>query len=1339
MKTRIAHIISLSILLSISGIISRAETFRFRNYKVQDGLPSNTVRCLIQDSYGFMWFGAEDGLSRFDGHSFKNFMAMPCDSTSLGNNYIYALYEDSGQGLWVGTDEGLYTYNFQTEQFTFFSKKTDGGAVIRSRITSIKADTENIWISTFTQGLFRYDRANDRLHHYIIGTDNPNVSGSNVVLALYIDRDKVVWATSQGSRGGLYRYNPASDQFMPLPLRLEKGDHLNDQVHAITEDSGRNLWLGTWRHGLCKLDRKTGTIQPFLRPGTPNGILHIHEITEYRPGVLLVGSNDGLSVFNTHTCAGELMTASEFKNSTLSDKFVYPIYKDNEGGLWVGTYYGGVNYAPPSKGEIAGYSHSKYVNSVGGNIVSCFCEDACGNIWMGSDDGGLSCFDPQKKTFANYMPGKNRNGLSYYNVHALCLDGDKLWIGVYSGGLNVLDLKTNRFKHHYFAGNDPASLYDNSIYSIYKDHGDIWIGSMEGICLYNSRKNNFIRMKNTGITTIDIIGDADHNIWFATWGGGLFRYNKESKKWHHYLHNPNNTASIPHNQINSLHIDADRRLWLGTNNGLALYDRETDTFSVIPLAVHNNQISYVRNIDGTLWLATNNGLISYTLKDSTIRNFFQNDGLQSDQFNMKAGCLSASGYLYLGTVNGFNVINPRNLSENNHVPPIRITNLQIFNKDLKISKITGGGGGGKLPQSILYTKQIELSYKENVFGIEYAALSYNSPSKNRYKYKLEGFDKEWNIVGNQRKTIYTNLPPGKYVFRVKGSNNDGVWNNEGAELTIIVRPPFWLTPWAYTLYVLFILGILIYIIYMISRREKKRHGKRMQQLHQEKEKELYDAKINFFTLVAHEIRTPVSLIIGPLEKIMDNIHALPTQIQDSLHIIDHNGQRLLSLVNQLLDFRKAEEKAFIINFTPCNIYDLLQSICIRFEPMAAQQHITLLLEMSDKDASAVVDAEAFTKIISNLLSNALKFTKSLIKITVTVGEEQIFIKVIDNGEGISETNRQHIFLPFYQVTQHYKSGTGIGLSLVKLLVDAHRGKIEVDSIPHQETTFTVTLPKTQSNDLPPAPSSGSGEEPDYVPAADLTDKPVLLIVEDDPDMRTFLRESLCPGYRIIEAKNGKEGIQQLSKQLVDIIISDIMMPVMDGITFTREVKENLQSSHIPLVLLTAKIDKNSKVEGIKAGADAYIEKPFSPQMLTVQIQNLVESRKKLHKKFSEMPFAPLSSIAGNKADEQFLDKINKIIDRNIANQDFSVDMLAEEAGISRSGLFAKVRLLVDMTPNELIQLIRLKKAARLLSTREYRINEICYIVGFNNPSYFSKCFQHQFGVLPKEFVNQQQK
>lgn len=1319
-----------------------ADFFNFRHYEVENGLPSNTVRSLTQDSHGFMWFGTENGLSRFDGYSFKNFMPVQGDSTSLGNRYIYALYEDSQNVLWIGTEDGIYIYNSELEQFSHFLKATADGTIVSSHINSIREDTEhNIWFSSLTQGVFCYHRQKDVLHNYRHHPGDPNSLSTNMVLTMYIDKQDVVWVAPQRKNGVLNRYDRTQDQFIPLQLHADNINMSDIGVYTMIEDSDNNFWVGTWDNGLCRLDRNTGKMQSFLAPGTVNGISHIHEITEYQPDILLIGSDDGLAIFNTKTYETELMTASELKSSTLSDKFIYPVYKDKEGGLWVGTYYGGVNYSPPLKGNISGYSHSKYRNSVGGNIISCFAEDKQGNIWIGSDDGGLSRFNPDNKTFTNYMPDRNRNSLSYHNIHALCFDNDKLWIGTYSGGLNVLDLKTNQFKHYSSSSGDPYSLYGSSVYSIYRDcDGSLWFGTMEGICLYNREKDNFVQMKEIKTTVIDITSDADGYIWFATWGMGLYRYDKNKQEWHCFRHDPTNTTSIPNNQVNTLHVDKDNKLWLGTDNGLAVYNKENDTFSTIPLDVGDHNICYVKNVNGDLWITTSNGLINYVLANGSVRRFYKSDGLQSDQFNTKAGLLSSSGELYLGTTNGFNVIKPEDISENNHIPPVYITNIQVFNKNLEIEN------QGLLKKSAIYAKSIELSYKENVFSIEYVALSYKTPSKNQYKYWLEGFDKNWNEVGNQRKATYTNLPAGKYYFHVVGSNNDEIWNEQGTTLAVIIHPPFWQTTIAYIVYIIFIIGILAFIIYLIRQRTEKKHIERMRQLQVEKDRELHEAKINFFTLVAHEIRTPVSLIIGPLEEIMDNIRSLPEAIQNSLQIINRNSQRLLSLVNQLLDFRKAEEKAFIINFSDQNIYDLLNNLYIRFKPLAEQKNISLSLDMEDQDISAIVDAEALTKIISNLLTNAIKYSKNRISISGTYEGESLAIEVTDNGPGILPNEQKNIFLPFYQVAQGQKPGTGIGLSLVKLLVDAHHGKVEVKSIPNKQTTFKVTLPRYQklkdelqenktllSNDIIPDEQGldNTGQQTNE------ENKPSMLIAEDSSDMRRFLSDSLRPFYKVIEAKNGKEALAKLEKYQIDIIISDIMMPVMNGIEFTHEVKDNIEFSHIPVILLTAKTDKATKLESMQTGADAYIEKPFSLKLLQAQIDNLLKSRMNLRKLFSEKPFSPLNSVAGNNAaDKQFLDKMNKLIENNISNPDFSVDLLAEQLYISRSGLFAKMKSLAGMTPNELIQLIRLKKAAELLSEGELRINEICYKVGFNSPSYFAKCFQKQFGVLPKDFINQ---
>ncbi len=1344
MTTHYIQKLCLLLFFNLFFIVIQAEIFRFKHIEVENGLASNTIRSIVQDRNEFIWFGTDNGLCRFDGTVFKNFKNIPGDTTSIGNNYIYSLFEDSQGVFWVGTDEGVYNYHSRNETFSFFSDRTNNGTQISSHVSGIAEDKMgNIWFSTTEQGVFCYDKNRRILKQYIQDKDDLNSLASNIVLCIYIDKQNTIWASCHNSGALLNRYDPVMDRFTAFPVNIIPEMAKEFNVYSIIEDDKNNLWLGTWNNGICKVERETGNIESYLIPETSKGISHIHEITEYEPGILLIGSDDGLSIFNTETFESELITVTEFKSSSISSKFIYPIYKDKEGGLWVGTYYGGVNYAPPRKGSMEGYTHSKYINSVGGNIISSFCEDTYGNIWIGSDDGGLSCFNPVKKTFKNYKPEKHKNSLSYHNIHALCLDENKLWIGTYSGGLNVLDIHTGKFKHYLSKTDDTLTLYGNSIYSIYKDgDNDIWIGTMNGISRYNRKGDNFRRMIETGITTIDIIEDNEKNMWFATWGKGLYRYNKQTNTWTNYLHHKEDPRSLPHNQINTLCVDKEGILWIGTDNGLCFFDKEKEQFNAVVLDIPSPGIACIKAIDNELWITTINGLINYRLTDGRVRTFFRSDGLQSDQFNPKAGLLSSSGELYLGSINGFNVINPYDMIQNEYTPPVWITNIQLYNKDLPI------GTDGILTASTLYTDKIELSHKDNVLNIEYVALSFSSPSKNKYKYILEGFDKEWNDVGNQRRATYTNLPPGNYTFKVTGTNNDGKASGQMATLDITVHPPIWLTPFAYFIYALLIIGISGYVLYIMRKRTEKKHKERMQELRNEKEKELHDAKINFFTLIAHEIRTPVSLIIGPLEKITESSAELPPPIRESLNIIERNSQRLLSLVNQLLDFRKAEEGAFIIRFATYNIYDLLINIYDRFKPMAEHKGITFSCDITDTKLTATVDSEAFTKIISNLLTNALKYAENTIRLSSYIENEKLIIRVTDNGKGISKEEQKNIFIPFYQIAKDRKPGTGIGLSLVKLLVDAHHGMIEVESTPHKATSFTVTLPVNQSGILTDQVNSNNSfvvtdkDSHVHVAAADHPEekkqKVTVLIIEDNLEMKKFLAETFLWANPIL-AENGKAGLEELKKQPVDIIISDVMMPVMDGITFTQELKSNILYSHIPVILLTAKTDTQSKVSGIKAGADAYVEKPFSPKVLQAQVENLLESRRKLHHKFAKSPFFPLNSVAGNEANEVFLSRMNTIIEKNISNIDFTIDMLAEQLSISRSGLFVKIKNLVGMTPNELIQLVRLKKAAELLTSQKYRVNEICYQVGFGDPSYFTKCFQKQFGILPKDIISQKQK
>jgi signal transduction histidine kinase/ligand-binding sensor domain-containing protein/DNA-binding response OmpR family regulator len=1316
---------------------TEADIFRFIQYNTSNDLPSNCVRAIIQDNRGFMWFGTANGLTRFDGYTFKSFRLSPCDSAGLGCNYIYSLYEDKAGRLWVGTQNGVYLYMSEKEHFDLLDIQTETGVQIYSHITALSEDKNGMmWIATIGQGVFSYQPSQHMLKQYCKeAADKQCILTSNQISYLYIEEDGTIWATPRETGIALNRYDPYLKQFIPYIPEVEPDVFDKFSSYAITEMDGY-VWVGSWINGLYRLDKQTGELKTYMEPGSTNGAYHIHSLLPYGKDLLLIGSDDGLHCFNLRTEACMRIHTNKPQNYSLSDKFIYPIYQDREGGLWVGTYYGGINYSPPRKGDFEGYTHDEHIPSIGGNIISCFCEDEKRNIWIGTDDGGLSYFNTQTHTFTNYRPEPGRKGLSYHNIHALCLVDGKLWIGTYSGGLNVLDLKTMQFKWYVNNPHDMHSLDDNGIYSIYKDsYSNLWIGSMRGLMYYDSANDHFERMKYTGYITSCIIEDGQQNIWFATKGNGLHMYSLNNREWKHFQCITNDNQSIPSNLLSCLCVDRKGRLWVGSDRGLCEYNKETGFFIRRSLPIPSSVIYGIIAEGDYLWLTTSRGLVRYMPDEDTYHVFTQSDGLQSDQFTINAIFLASSGKMYLGTVNGLTVIVPSTISKNNYVPPVYITKLQLFNKDESVSP------GSVLSRPIEYTKEIAFSYKQNMFSLEFVALSYSMPLKNRFMYQLDGFDKDWNEVNTQRKATYTNLPAGKYLFRVIASNDDGIWNKEGASVVIIIHPPFWRTSLAYLIYILLALGIVGFATYRYRRFVERRHQLKMQQLNTEKEKEIHEAKIQFFTLITHEIRTPLSLIVGPLEKIIEENASLTTSVQNNLKIIERNSNRLLSLVNQLLDFKKVNQGVFAIHFSLVDLYELLHSISVRFIPMIEQKGISFVLGISSQSIFAMADTEALTKMVSNLLTNAIKHAKKKITLSADIVDDNyFFIKVSDDGCGIPEEEQKQIFAPFYQVKGNNKEGTGLGLSLVKLLTDAHQGMIEVDSHPDKGAAFTLTLPLKQPEATTgKSPQTISPKErissPDITPIADkgVSTRPILLIVEDNSEMSNFLCETFECEYDILLAENGKEGLELLNKHVISLIISDVIMPVMDGIKFIEEVRKMLLCSHIPIILLSAKTDNDSKVVGIKAGADIYVEKPFSSSVLRAHIENLLTSRKVLRRKFAEMPFIPLDSIAGNKADEVFLTKMNRIIEKNISNTSFTIDLLAEQLCVSRSGLFAKIKKQIEMTPNELIQLIRLKKAAEMLTTQKYRVNEICYQVGFNSPSHFTKCFQKQFGVLPKDF------
>lgn len=1322
MKKKIL-IIMVLIVFCVSVVASA--DFRFRHFSVENGLSSNTVRAIIQDKYGFMWFGSDDGLNRYDGINIKVYKSNPQGQ----NEYISALY-DTGDRIWVGTDKGVLIYDYETESLRAFNVTTLRGISLKTTVSCIAEDKDgNLWFSTVGQGVFKYNANKCYLEQYEFR------DADNLVAAVMVDADNQIWTVTNWGRAGLAKLNKAENKFEPFQLVYETDGQSSNSL-ALMEDMERVLWLGTWECGLQKVDRYTRKVTTFLHPSTGQGVSHIHSLMEYAPHQLLIGSDDGLLLFNTLTGEHHLFAEDETEPHSISNRFVYPIVKDREGGVWIGTYYGGVNYISPNTGQFESFAHSRFSNSVNGTIIGRFCEDKNGRIWIASDDGGLNCYVPEERRFICYRASGKENSLSYHNVHALCMDDDNLWIGTYTGGVNVLNLQTGIFKVYVSYRNNPSTLDGTSSYAIFRDRDEnIWVASMSGVNLYNRKTDNFTRVMDLGSLTIDIDQDANGDIWFSTQGKGLFRYNPDRQTWKNYVHNDISGALLS-DQVNCTLIDGDGNMWVGTMNGLCRYDVKHDAFEAVPLNIPSSNICGIVEEQRVLWLTTAKGLVRYVPGEGT-QVFSVSDGLQSEQFLPNAVLKASDGKIYIGSVNGFNAFYPYQIKINKVLPPVVITGLEVFNKEMRI-------GDRLLPKALSAMTELELSYKEDVFSLLYASLSYCTPEKNQYAYKLEGFDKEWNYVGAQNKATYTNLPAGDYIFRVRATNNDGVWSDKEATLKIIIYPPFYWSMVAKIVYSILVCFVLTFFIRFLLKWTEKKHTEEINRLKVTKEKEVHEAKIKFFTMIAHEIRTPVSLIIGPLEKIMKSTVPIPMEVRNDLNIINRNSQRLLFLVNQLLDFRKVEQEGMTIRFAWQNIRQLLETVCERFGPFISHHGVRLDVEYPDVDFVAMVDSEAITKLISNLLTNASKYTEDKVLLSCTIQPEQrtFAIRVTDNGIGISKEEQERIFKPFYQAADN-KPGTGIGLSIVKSIVEAHNGCIEVESNVNKGVSFIVTLPIEQSKT-----EAGNGSSDILNPAIpeDILserlpeviapkDRPVMLIVDDNEEMRHFLLNSFVGQYIVLTAEDGLDALEKMKENDVALIVCDWMMPRMDGIELCRKIRADQTTSHIPLILLTAKTDVDSKVEGLDCGADAYIEKPFSVQYLEACIKNLLDLRNLLRNKFSKMPMIPLTSVASNTMDNKFLTRINEIIEQNFSNPELSVDFLAERLCISRSGLFAKIKTLADVTPNELIQIVRLKKAAALLMENQYRISEICYMVGFNSPSYFAKCFQKQFGIKPREFVS----
>lgn len=1305
------------------------EHYYFKNLSIRNGLSQNTVNAILQDRKGFMWLGTKDGLNRYDGLSFRKFKHDAANPRSIGNSFITSLYEDFNGNIWVGTDAGVYIYYPEKEAFEEFDCQSLEKTRIERSVSMIAGDKQGrVWIAVEAQGMFCYDARQKLLRNYPLSEISSNIK------CFTFDSGGTLWLGFYGD--GLYysKDNLATVHSYGSP-EDGKREFEGGVITKIVQGNYNCLYIGSVKEGVSELNLTSGQVRNLLAIDESGESIFCRDLLPYSDNELWIGTESGIYIYNLRTAQFIHLRASLYDSYSLSDNAIYALYKDREEGLWIGSYFGGVDYYPRQYTYFAKYYPKNIANSLHGKRVREFCRADDGTLWIGTEDGGLNHFNPKTKEFHFFEPSAG-----FTNIHGLCMDGSHLWVGTFSKGLRVIDTRTGVVLRTYTEGHTPHSLNDNSIFSICRTSaGEIYLGTLFGLLRYNRTQDNFDRIPElNGKFVYDIKEDSYGNLWLATYANGAYCYDVSVRRWKNYVFDAEDEKSLPYDKVLSVFEDSYRQIWLTTQGGgFCLFHPDTETFTRYGLKDGlPNDVVYqiVEDDDRFLWLTTNNGLVRFDPKTMEMKVFSTANGLPTNQFNYRSGFKDEAGNIYLGSINGFVAFDPRTFAENRQVPAVAITDFLLFNKEVPV-----GETDSPLKSSITFSDKVVLTADQNSFSFRIAALSYQAPRMNKLMYKLEGFDEGWLTIGESPLVTYSNLGYGDYVFKVKASNSDGVWNEQETSLHLSILPPFYLSGWAYCFYVLFFMGCLVCVIFYFKRRNYRKQHRQMEMLEQEKEREVYHAKIDFFTNVAHEIRTPLTLIKGPLENIILK-KEVDSETKEDLYIMKQNTERLLNLTNQLLDFRKTETRGFRLNFTECDVVAVLRETYLRFTSLAKQKGLDFILELPQECFMADVNQEALTKIISNLLNNGVKYASTYLRISLETDEKVFHIRTFNDGEMIPDTMKEEIFKPFVRLDKEDEvtTGTGIGLALSRSLAELHQGSLMMEK-GEEVNCFCLTLPVNQDSTITlSAENVSQVEENSCGWEQEETDtkekKPMILVVEDNPDMLAFIRKQLTTEYSVLTAMNGIEALAVLDNHYVNLVVSDVMMPQMDGFELCKTIKSDLSYSHIPVVLLTAKTNIQSKIEGLELGADAYIEKPFSVEYLLANISSLIHNREKLRQTFAKSPFVAANTMALTKADEEFIWKLNDIIQANLHNPEFSMEDMADALKMSRSSFYRKIKGVLDLSPNEYLRLERLKQAAQLLKEGKSRVNEICYTVGFNSPSYFSKCFLKQFGVLPKDFI-----
>lgn len=1425
----------------LSSSIIRAEkvNYRFQYYTTEEGLSQDNVDCILKDSRGFLWFGTWNGLNRFDAYSFTIYKSDPETPGSISDNFIYDLLEDRYGNIWVATGNGLNVYLHEQDKFISYHLRHDGESVISSnKVNVLCFDSEGVlWVGT--------DRGLDKIKvtgrsgeveplEHISAEDPESTLEDNFVNVIYLDRENRIWV---GTDGGLNLFREDQGISVSYVNQPENEYSLsNNQVLSIYQDDGGILWVGT-NFGLNRMPPgSTSFIRNFYDPEDPNSLAHgsVQSISQDIRGKLIVGTLGGISLYDSEQDHFDNYTHTSHSLKELNNEFVNYIFPDPQGNVWIGTDRGGVNKYNIFQTTFEYYEYIPgEVNSLSHNTINSIWEDRSG-LWVGTAGGGLNYIRRSDGLYVHYRFNvSDPNSLT--NDFITCILKDKsgnLWISTWGSGINILtpgNRKTGKFIHHLNEPGNDNSLVDNFVSSMVEDwEGNIWIGTFGGLTRYDPATDKFHRVLDTAAgRTILKVGclhiDRNDNLWIGT-EDGLFK--KSYDRTSYYAHIDTNPKSLSGNYVISIQEDHQGNLWFGTyGNGLNKIS-EDDARTDHPEFVHyternglaNNTIyGILEDDERSLWLSTDNGLSRFYPATSTFQNFYVSDGLPSNQFYWSASFKNAWGKLYFGGMNGLLAFYPEQISNRPFHPNLVFTDFKIYNRSVK----TGEQFRDKviLQKSIWHTDSIVLSYRVNEFFLEFSSLYFDQPEKVQYAYMLEGFENEWRYVVSKRRFIsYTNLRGGEYTLKVKAALGEGNWAPDPLLLHIRVIPPFWVKPWFIVMAVLTLILSLIsynrYRIYALKQHKRKleamvrertaqiegqkqqleqqnlkilEHHNKLFELNKEVQKS-NQQQMRFFTHMSHEFRTPLTLIISPIEQmIRESKKSSP--YYHRLLLIKRNAQRLLHLINQLMEVRRIKTGNVELKATRDDIILFLENIAQSFNGLANQKNISYSFNANHAQIRTYFDRDKIESIFYNLLSNAFKYTPAggLVDIDVRLDEDfvepaedlcvisrkhykqlkverYVYITVTDTGCGIDKDHLKDIFKRFFRMgiaADHDIQGTGIGLYLTKELIKIHRGLLYVNSEPGKGSAFRVLIPYGKSylseeeireadklekeivpklhidllteqiiqDSMPPVPPEMNHEFL-YNPH-----KPLLVLIDDDRDLCYFISNYLSSSFRVITSSNGDEGLEKVRRFMPDIVISDIMMPGMNGLEFCTLLKSDLLTSHIPVILLTSRAEVEDYIEGLESGAVDYISKPFDIKILEVKIKSLIENSQRLKKLIASSDVKDLHSIARLKVEDPFLQDAIQIIEDNLMDPKFGVQQLAEELCVSRSLLYKKLTATIDQSANDFINSIRIKKAALLLLDGNQRVSEVAYQVGFNDPKYFSKSFKKYFGMSPTEYID----